>query len=262
LRTKKDLEFCIWGVEKEGDSIVYFEKAILEKYPPPHKNISQFDSMLVGQIQRDSHIWRHHVLNFIFLEELNEPLQHLPSIFVIYLPNHFVTLVVDGENYYFYDSLEPKSKVRVPGVVNKIHNVLRIWYKDRPNLRPPIVLKPVKAKVIKEYCPLQEDDWSCAIHAHMVALATIYQGKKPVLKYTREHAYTLSRAHLHWELTGEILPCVADIVDILKLLGPQSTCVDQAIDHTHAEATALVSTVRQSLLSIIDFITNNLLILI
>jgi hypothetical protein len=37
LRTKKDLEFCIWGVEKEGDNIVYFEKAILEKYPPPHK---------------------------------------------------------------------------------------------------------------------------------------------------------------------------------------------------------------------------------
>ena len=67
--------------------------------------------MLVGQIQRDSHIWRHHVLNFIFLEEMTGPLQHLPYIFVIYLLNHYVTLVVDGANYCFYDSLEPKSKV-------------------------------------------------------------------------------------------------------------------------------------------------------
>ena len=40
LRTKKDLEFCIWGVEKEGDNVVYFEKDILEKYPPPHKKIA------------------------------------------------------------------------------------------------------------------------------------------------------------------------------------------------------------------------------
>ena len=76
---------------------MYFEKAILEKHPSPHINKSQFDSMLVGQIQRDSHIWRHHVLNFIFLKSLTEPLQHLHCIFVIYLPNHYVTIVVDGE---------------------------------------------------------------------------------------------------------------------------------------------------------------------
>jgi len=114
VRTKKNLEFCIRGVEKEGDNVLYSEKTILEKYPPPHKKIPRFDSMLIAQIQRDSHIWRHHVLNFIFLEELTELLQHLPSILFIYLPNHYVTLVVDGENYYFYDSLEPKYKVIVP----------------------------------------------------------------------------------------------------------------------------------------------------
>ena len=110
-------------------SSMQFSKDILLK-----KN-ARIDSMLVGQLNLDSHIWRHHVLNFIFLEELNEPLQHLPSIFVIYLPNHFVTLVVDGENYYFYDSLEPKSKVRVPGIVNKIHTTLREWYKDNDIVR-------------------------------------------------------------------------------------------------------------------------------
>jgi hypothetical protein len=95
----------------------------------------------------------------------------------------------------------------------------------------------------------------------MVALATIYQGKNFVLKYTRDHAYTLSRAHLHWEITGEILPSVADIVDILRLTVPQSTCGNQVIDYTHAEATTLEATVCPSLLSIIDCITNILLIL-
>jgi hypothetical protein len=140
------------------------------------------------------------------------------------------------------------SKVKVPGLVNKIHDALKFWYKDNAATVPqPFVVKPVKAKVIKEDSPLQEDSWSCGIHAHMVALATIYQGKKHVLQYTREHAYTLSSAHLHWELTGEILPCVADIVNILSISVPQSTCVDQAIDETNAEPTALESKVCSSI---------------
>ncbi len=62
--------------------------------------------------------------NFIFLEELTEPLQHLPSIFVIHLPNQYVTIVVDGEKYYFYDSLLPKSKVRVPRMVNSVTTIV------------------------------------------------------------------------------------------------------------------------------------------
>jgi hypothetical protein len=184
------------------------------------------------------------VCNFIFLEELTQPLQYLPSIFVIYLPNHYVTLVVDGEKYYFYDSLFPPSETKIPGMVTKIHNALKLWYKDnKANVRQPNVLKFAKAKVMKEDSPLQEDSWSCGIHAHMVALATIYQGQKPVLQYTSQHAYTLSRAHLHWELTGEILPCVADIVRILRLSVPELTSVDKAIDETHAEQTEIVSTV-------------------
>ncbi len=51
----------------------------------------------------------------------------------------------------------------------------------------------------------------------MVALATIYQEKKLVLKYTKEHAYLLSRAHIYFELTDEVLPCVAEVIDILSL---------------------------------------------
>ena len=55
------------------------------------------------------------------------------------------------------------------------------------------------------------------MHMHMVALATIYQGKKLVLKYTKEHAYFISRAHLYFELIGEVLPCVEEATDILSL---------------------------------------------
>ena len=85
----------------------------------------------------------------------------------------------------------------------------------------------------------------------MVELATIYQGKHHVRKYTRKLPCLLSRALLHFELTGEILPYVKDIVDIFRLKNPQAsskpslqtaadqvykaTCVDQAIDKTHAE---------------------------
>ena len=125
----------------------------------------------------------------------------------------------------------------------------------------PIVFKTPKAKVIKENSPLPEDEWRCGIHAHMVALATIFQGKKLVLQYTRDHAYSLSRTHLHWELRSEILSCVVNIVDILRLRIPQSTCVNQTIDQTNAEVSALESTVCSSLLSVIDLTTNNLLIL-
>jgi hypothetical protein len=114
VKTKMDLEWASWGVKKEGGNLVYLEKAILKKYPPPHKNITQFDSMFCGQIKMNNHIWRHRVCNFIFLEELTGPLQQIPYIFIIHQPNHYVTLVVNGEKYYFYDSLLPKSKVRVP----------------------------------------------------------------------------------------------------------------------------------------------------
>jgi len=98
------------------------------------------------------------VWNFIFLEEVTEALHHLPSISVLHLPNHYVTLVVDGEKYYFHDSLLPKLKVKVLGMVNKIHDALKVWYKDNAaTVRQPIVLKTVKTKVIKEESPLQED---------------------------------------------------------------------------------------------------------
>ena len=47
------------------------------------------------------------------------------------------------------------------------------------------------------------------------------------------------------------------IVDILRLTILQSTCVNKAIDLTHARATALETTVCPSLLSMFDFIANN-----
>jgi Ulp1 family protease len=109
-----------------------------------------------------------------------EPLQYPTSIYLICAPKHYVTLAVDRQTYYFYDSLKTKAKLRVPVIVNKIHEALRTWYEDIDK-KKPIVLQPPTAKTIKEKIPLQEDVWSCDIHALMVALATIYQGKKHVL---------------------------------------------------------------------------------
>jgi len=157
-----------------------------------------------------------------------------------------------------------------------MHKALRTWHEDN-HKELPIVLQPPKAKIIKDGIPLQEDVWSCGIHVLMAALATIYNGKKPILQYTREHAYLLSRSHLHFEFTGEVLPCDTDIVDILRLTIPQAssipslqpandrgykaTCVDQAIDKAHAERPALGITVCPFLLSMIELFTNNIFLL-
>jgi len=113
----------------------------------------------------------------------------------------------------------------------------------------------------------------------MVSLATIYKGKKHVLQYTKEHAYLISRTHLHFELIGEVVAYFTDIiVDILRLTIPQAfvkpslhtaadqgykaTCVvDHDIDKTRVETTALGSTVCPFLLSMIELSTNNIFIL-
>jgi len=58
----------------------------------------------------------------------------------------------------------------------------------------------------------------------LITLATISQGIKPVLHYKKEDAYFLSQAHLHRELTGELLePCVGLIVDLLTNPRPESS---------------------------------------
>jgi hypothetical protein len=79
----------------------------------------------------------------------------------------------------------------------------------------------------------------------MLVMATIYQGQNPVLLYTKEHMYLLSRAHLHHEINCEIVPRVKDIIDVLKSQNPQpntasehsdrATCLDHDIIRTNAE---------------------------
>ncbi len=80
----------------------------MKKYPPAEKNVSLFDTMLVGSIEYDRTVWIQHVFNSIFEETLTEPLQHPTSVYLIYRENekHCVTLVVDRKKFYFYDSLK------------------------------------------------------------------------------------------------------------------------------------------------------------
>jgi hypothetical protein len=88
----------------------------------------------------------------------------------------------------------------------------------------PSILENPEPNIITKSCPLLIDTWSCGIHMLHITLATIYQGKKPVLHYEREDAYLLSQAHLQHELTGELLePCIGRIVDLLTNPRPESS---------------------------------------
>jgi hypothetical protein len=198
-----------------------FQVAILQKYPPRSRLITQFDTLITGNANFDVVLWKKAVKNFIFKEELPSPLFNRTTIFQIYEDSHFTTLLAEDGQYYFYDSM--KKNAPIPDVVPKIHSALRTWYGDNKQPIPSILENP-DPSIISESCPLQVDKWSCGIHMLLVTLATIYQGKKPAFSYEREDAYLLSQAHLHHELTGEVLePCIGRIVDLLTNPRPKSS---------------------------------------
>jgi hypothetical protein len=198
-----------------------FQVAILQKYPPRSRSITQFDTLITSSAYYDGVIWKKAVKNFIFKEVLTSPLCNRTTIFQIYKDSHFTTLLAEDGQYYFYDSI--KKNAPIPEVVPKLHSALRTWYVDNKQPKPPI-LENTDPSVITESCPLQVDKWSYGIHMLLVTLATIYQGKKPALCYERKDAYLLSQAHLHHELTGELLePCIGRIVDLLTNPRPKSS---------------------------------------
>jgi len=58
----------------------------------------------------------------------------------------------------------------------------------------------------------------------MITLATIYQGKKLILQYKKKDAYLFSQAHLHHDLTGELIkPCVGRVSDLMTNPSPESS---------------------------------------
>jgi hypothetical protein len=220
-KSKTDLLRCAWGQHKEAESVLGFQVAILQKYPPRSRSITQFDTLITSNAYYDGVIWKKAVKNFIFKEVLTSPLCNRTTIFQIYKDSHFTTLLAEDGQYYFYDSI--KKNAPIPEVVPKLHSALRTWYVDNKQPKPPI-LENTDPSIIAESCPLQVDKWSCGIHMLLVTLATIYQGKKPALCYERKDAYLLSQAHLHHELTGELLePCIGRIVDLLTNPRPKSS---------------------------------------
>ena len=219
-KSKTNLIRCAYGQHKEAESVLGFQVAILQTYPPRSRSITQFDTLLTANAYYDGLIWKKAVKNFIFKEVLTSPLCKRTTIFQIYNDSHFTTLLVEDDQYYYYDSI--KKDVPIPDVVPKIHSSLQSWYVKNKQPKPSILENP-DPDIIKESCPLQIDKWSCGIHMLMITLATIYQGKKPVLHYTREDAILFSQAHLHHELTGELLePCIGRIVDLLTNPRPVS----------------------------------------
>ena len=220
-KSKTNLIRYAYGEHKEAESVLGFQVAILQTYPPRSRSITQFDTLLTTYAYYDGLIWKKAVKNFIFKEVLTSPLCNRTTIFQIYHDSHFTTLLVEDDQYYYYDSI--KKDAPIPAVVPKIHSALQAWYVDNKQPKPSILENP-DPDIIKESCPLQIDKWSCGIHMLLITLATIYQGKRPALHYTREDAILLSQAHLHHELTGELLqPCIGRIVDLLTNPHPVSS---------------------------------------
>jgi hypothetical protein len=215
VKRKYDLVRCAYGEHKEGESVLAFQVAILQTYPPRSKSVTQFDTMLTSSAYYKGMVWEKSVKNFIFKQVLTSPLCNKTTIFQMYEDWHFTTLLVEDNQYYFYDSYSKNAKI--PAVAHKIHTHLQSWYAKHNDLPTPSLLEKPEPYIIQESCPLQLDKWSCGIQMLLVTLATLYQGKKPVLHYTRDDAMLLSQAHLHHELTGKLLqPCIKRIVDLLR----------------------------------------------
>ena len=199
-----------------------FQVAILQTYPPRRKSVTQFDTMLTSSAYFKGMVWERSVKNYIFKQVLTSPLCNKTTIFQMYEDWHFTTLLVEDNQYYFYDSYSKDAKL--PSVAHKIHTHLQSWYAKHNDLPTPSLLEKPDPYIIQESCPLQLDKWSCGIQMLLVTLATLYQGKKPVLHYTRDDAMLLSQAHLHHELTGELLePCIERIVDLLTNPRPENS---------------------------------------
>ncbi len=118
-KRKYDLFRCVWGEMKEGESILAFQVAILKKYPPRSPSVTQIDTLLTSSLASDMRVWRRGVKNFIFKEVLPIPLCNPITIFQIYTSSHFTTIIIEHDQYYYYDSLGKKNAVSE--LVPKIH---------------------------------------------------------------------------------------------------------------------------------------------
>ena len=216
--TKRELLQHVDEEMKEGESILDFELAILKKYIPVGRTVTQYDTMLTSmlmpgkQAMKDGYIetrmWRKSVKNFIFKQVLTTPLENPITIFCFYddIRKHFTTLVYGIEEIYFYDSLATKTYV-VPKAVEKVYKAVRHWYEDNEVEMPVIIQNEKLPKINKVVIPQQNlGDLCCSMHMLLVSLATIYQGDVPEVYWTTEHAFFFR---------GELLPCVEEIVKTL-----------------------------------------------
>jgi hypothetical protein len=69
-KSKTDLIRCVWGQHKEAESVLGFQVAILQKYPPRSRSITQFNTLITSNAYYDGVTWKKAVKNFIFKEVL------------------------------------------------------------------------------------------------------------------------------------------------------------------------------------------------
>jgi hypothetical protein len=67
-KSKTDFIRCAWAHHKEAESVLGFQVAILQKYPPSSRSITQFDTLITANAYYDGVIWKKCVKNFIFKE--------------------------------------------------------------------------------------------------------------------------------------------------------------------------------------------------
>ena len=54
------------------------------------------------------------------------------------------------------------------------------------------------------------------MHMLLTSLSAIYQGQVPILQYVQRHVDQLSRAHLRYVLTGEIVPWIDKLITYIS----------------------------------------------
>ncbi len=175
-----------------------FQQAIISTRHFP-QNVTQYDTLLAQSIVNQNDGWIRQVTNPLKGERLQHPLQNDITILQIYNAQHYTTLITNNDKYYYYDGLG----LTVPNTISHMHEHLLQWYGDTIKLP---VLRHVAPTIHTPYTPQQTFEWSCAMQMLLTSLSVIYQGHVPILQYGQRHVDQLSKAHIRYVLTGEIVP--------------------------------------------------------
>ena len=121
--TKRQLEIANWGAYKDGHIVLKFQQTIMSIRQYTH-TLTQYDTLLAQSIVDQNNVWTRQVTNPLTEERLQHPLQNDITIMQIYNAQHYTTLIIDNDRYYYYDGLG----IAVPNTVSHLHEHMRQRY--------------------------------------------------------------------------------------------------------------------------------------